>query len=233
MENPIPPASVSTTPNAILLPICAALLIAANYVPLLLLLKVKKLAACILVIVLAIENVLTFTNAILWPNNNTAEWYSGVGLCDVQAAIRTPLTTLLASSSAYLSWDLAKALDTGNPRLYESPKSRRRRIATELLFCFLVPVLQVALQYIVLTNRFAIATIYGCASYWDNSWPTVVIFAIWPPIFALVNCCFAGRFSYKGLDDGQLISRNSFGHYSPSQASWCSFQHTLKYRIWP
>jgi pheromone a factor receptor len=194
MDGSTRPASGSTTPNAILLPICAALMIAANYVPLLLLLKVRKLAACSLVIVLAIENAFTFINAILWPNDNTAKWYSGVGVCDVQVAIRAPLTTLLASSTAYLSWDLAQALDTNNPRLYEAQQARRRRIAIELLFCFVVPALQVALQYVVLTNRFSVATIYGCSGYWDNSWPSVVIFAIWPPIFALLNCCFACKF---------------------------------------
>ena len=199
MDGSTLPAPGSTTVNAILLPICAALLIAANYVPLVLLLKVKKLAACALVVVLAIENAITFINAIIWPNDNTANWYSGVGLCDVQVAIRIPLTTLLASSSAYLSWDLAKALDTDNPCLYEAQKSRRRRIAIELLFCFAVPVLQVALQYIVLTNRFAVATIYGCTGYWDNSWPSVVILAIWPPIFALMNSCFAGRYHDAGF----------------------------------
>jgi pheromone a factor receptor len=199
MDGSVPPNSGSSNPSAILLPICAALMIAANYVPLLLLLKVKKLAACTLVIVVAIENVFTFINAILWPNDNTAEWYSGAGLCDVQVAIRTPLTTLLASSTAYLSWDLAKALDTNNPRLYETRKSRRRRIAIELLFCFAVPALQVPLQYVILMNRFSIATIYGCSGYWDNSWPSLVILAIWPPIFALVNCCFAGRFHSMDL----------------------------------
>jgi pheromone a factor receptor len=199
MDNSSSQVSFSTSPNAIFLPICAALVVAANYVPLLLLVRVKKLAACTLVIALAIQNTFTFVNAILWPNNNTAEWYSGVGLCDVQVATRTALLTLLATSSACLAWDLAKALDTDNPCLHETQASRRRRIIIELFFCFVVPILQVALHYVVQASRFSVVTIYGCADYVDPSWPSVVILAIWPPVFALMNCYFAGKFDGTDL----------------------------------
>lgn len=199
MDISTPPVLTSTSPNAILLPICAALVIAANYVPLLLLLRVKKVAACTLVIVLAVQNALTFINAIIWPNDNVAGWFSGVGLCDMQVAIRNPLATLLASSSAYISWDLAQALDTDNPRLYEPRKFRHRRIALEFLFCFAVPVLQVGLQYIAQTNRFMVVTVYGCVSSLDSSWPPIVILIIWPPIFVLLNCYFASKPSVTEL----------------------------------
>jgi pheromone a factor receptor len=193
MDNSTSPASYSTTPNAIFLPICAALVTLATYVPLLLLVRVKKVAACTLVITLAVQNVFTFLNAILWPNNNTTEWYNGVGLCDVQVTIKVPLSTLLATSAAYISRDLAKALDADNPNLHESRKMRRRRLAVEILFVFGIPILQVVLHYIPQASRFGVVTIYGCADFLDDSWPALVILAIWPPIFALLNCYYAGK----------------------------------------
>jgi pheromone a factor receptor len=193
MDGLDPSTSVSTRLNAVFLPLCAALVIAANYVPLCLLLRVRKIAACTLVIVLAVENTFTLVNAIIWPNNNTAEWWSGIGLCDVQVALKIPLNTLLASSSAYLSWDLARALDTDNPRLLETRRSRRRRLAIEVVFCFGIPVLQAALHYVIQAGRFAVVTIYGCSDYVDDSWPTPIIGSMWPPIFALINCYFAGK----------------------------------------
>lgn len=200
MDSSTPPGSASTSPNAILLPTFAALAIVANYVPLRLLLRVKKVAASTLVIVLMIQNAFSFINAIIWPNDNVETWFSGVGLCDVEVAIRSPVSTLLTSCSAYISWDLAKALDTDNPRtLHEPRKARRRRIAIELIFCFAIPVLQIPLQYIVQMNRYAIVTVFGCTSFVDNSWPTVVIIAIWPSIFALLNAYFASKSDITGL----------------------------------
>jgi pheromone a factor receptor len=193
MDSSSSPASFPTSPNAIFLPICAALVIAANYVPLLLLVRVKKVAACTLVLVLVVGNAFTFINAILWPNDNTDGWYDGVGLCDVQVVLKIPLATLLATCSAYISMDLAKALDTDNPRLHETARTRRRRLAFELVFCFAVPILQVALHYVVQASRFGVVTVYGCADIADDSWPAIVILSIWPPLFGLVNCYFAGK----------------------------------------
>lgn len=193
MDSLNPPTSVLTRLNAIFLPVFAALVITANYVPFRLLLRVRKIAACTLVIVLAVVNTFTLVNAIIWPNNNTTDWWSGIGLCDVQVALKIPLNTLLASSSAYLSWDLANALDTDNPRLVETRRSRHQRVAIELVFCFGIPVLQAVLHYVIQAGRFAVVTVYGCSDYVDDSWPTPVIGSMWPPIFALINCYFAGK----------------------------------------
>ncbi|PSS22506.1 hypothetical protein M430DRAFT_74854, partial [Amorphotheca resinae ATCC 22711] len=192
---------------AILLPIFAALSIAIVYVPFVLLLRVKKVAACTMVIVVAVVNFLTFINAILWPNDNIAAWFTGVGVCDIEVQIRTPMSTLLATSMAYLTKDLAMAMDTDNPRLVESRAQRRRRLWVELTFCFAIPILQMALYYIVQANRFAIVTVYGCVDSVDSSWPTVVIRAIWPPLFALLNCYYAILVIYRLYKHRGMLSK--------------------------
>lgn len=196
MDHSTVPNSTATRLNAVFLPLCCAIVIMAMYVPLRQLFRVKKLAACTLVIVIGVQNTFTFINAIIWPNNNTTDWWSGVGYCDFQIAIKVPLSTLLATSSACVSWDLAKALDTDNPRLFETKKSRRRRLAGELFFCFGIPVLETALHYVIQANRYAVTTVYGCADSIDDSWPSIVIVAIWPPIFAIMDCYFAGKISF-------------------------------------
>lgn len=185
--------SSPTGPNAIILPLCAALVILANCVPIVLLARVKKVAACTMIVVLSVQNLFTLTNAIIWPNDNVAGWYSGIGLCDVQVSIKSALSTLLATSAAYLAIDLAKAIDTDNPRLYESGAMKRRRMIIELVFCFAIPALQVPLHYVVQASRFGVVTVFGCADVVDDSWPKIVILAMWPPIFALVNCYYASK----------------------------------------
>lgn len=230
MDSSSSPDSFPTSPNAIFLPICAALVIAANYVPLLLLLRVKKVAACTLVLVLVVGNVFTLINAILWPNDNTDGWYDGVGLCDVQVVLKVPLATLLATCSAYISLDLARALDTDNPRLHETARTKRRRLAFELVFCFAVPILQAPLHYLVQANRFGVITVYGCADIVDDSWPAIVMLAIWPLLFGILNCYFAGRSNFASVLVA-LLTRDSFGNASAAQASRRPLRHSLEYRI--
>ena len=184
--------SLPTGVNAVVLPIFAAMAIAITYVPLKFLIRVKKISACTMIITLAIMNFYVLINAILWPNDDISSWYNGAVLCDIQVGTRFPLGTLLATSTAYLTGDLAQALDTDNPRLHESRAMRRRRITGELVFCFAVPILQIALHYVVSASRFAVVTVYGCTDIWDSSWPTIVILSIWPLLFALLNCYYAG-----------------------------------------
>ena len=180
-----------TGPNAIIMPIFAVLAIFVTYVPLKFLIRVRKISACTMIITLGIRNLYVFINAILWPNDNIASWYNGAVLCDIQVETQFPLGTLLATSTAYLTKDLAQAMDTDNPRLHESRAMRRRRVAVELLFCFAIPILQMALHYIPQASRYGIVTVYGCADIWDSSWPALVIFYMWPLLFALLNCYYA------------------------------------------
>jgi pheromone a factor receptor len=69
---------------------------------------------------------------------------------------------------------------------------KRRRVLKDCLFCFAVPVCQVGLHYLVQLNRYTVLTVYGCVDSMDPSWVSVVVFHVWPPIFALLNFYYAG-----------------------------------------
>lgn len=67
----------------------------------------------------------------------------------------------------------------------------------DCLFCFAVPVLQIALHYVIQINRYTVMTIYGCVDATDLSWPSIVIVQIWSPIFACLNVYFASTSSSR------------------------------------
>lgn len=182
-----------TSPNAILLPICAFISIIVCCVPLRLLCRVKTIAAFALVVNVIIQNIFTLVNAAIWPNNNWSTWWNGAGLCDIEVLLRGPLYTLVATSICGITRLLATAVDTENPRLNETRALRRRAVIIDVVVCFTVPVLQIVLHYIVQAERYGIVSIYGCIDIVDESWPTMVIENIWPSLFALISSYYAGE----------------------------------------
>lgn len=187
------PVDLATSPNAILLAVFGLVGIALNIVPLVSLYRAKNLPATTMIFVIIVLNFIISLNAILWPNNDTTGWFDGTGLCDVEIYIRAISATLIATSTAGLTRNLAQAVDTDKPILYESRSGRRRRYISEILFCFGIPATQLVTHYVIQAGRYGIMTVWGCFDITDNSWPVLVLFLVWPPIFAILNCYYASK----------------------------------------
>lgn len=182
------------TPNAVALPLFSCIAIVLSVIPLYLLYRRKNIATCFLIVFIIVQNFLNLLNAALWPTDDFSLWWNGIGLCDVESKLRTPITTAIAASMSCVSRNLAKAVDTDNANLLETPAMRRRRITIDLLICLGIPILQMALYYLVQTDRYVIITITGCANSVDNSWPSILIVHFWPPLYALINAYYACQY---------------------------------------
>ncbi|KAE8449135.1 hypothetical protein EG329_008519 [Mollisiaceae sp. DMI_Dod_QoI] len=177
--------------NAVALPFFALLGIFVTYLPLRSFWAHSNVPTVSIVIATNIINLITFLNAIIWSNDDWASWWPGYGLCDVEALLRYPITIALASSLCGLSKGLADCLDTDNARVHQTAAMRRRKLVLDILFCWGIPVLQMALHYVIQAGRFQIYPVFGCSDVIDNSWPTIVIIMIWCPIFTFVNMYYA------------------------------------------
>jgi len=178
--------------EAILLPIFASFAIILLIVPFIWHWRLKNIGACSLIFYISLANFFTFINAIIWPTEDFDSWWDGAGLCDIEAKLKWPYVTGLACATLCITRSLANVLDVDRAELSPTRSSKRRKVAIDLAICFTVPVLQIALHYIIQVNRYYITAIGGCAPSYDNSWPTIVIMFMWPLIFCLVNCYYAG-----------------------------------------
>lgn len=79
------------------------------------------------------------------------KWWHGAGVCDIQARIRYPLTTAIATSFVAFSRTLSKAIDVDKHNFVDSLARRRRALIIDILICWTIPVLQIALLQIVMT----------------------------------------------------------------------------------
>ncbi|CZT50465.1 uncharacterized protein RSE6_11453 [Rhynchosporium secalis] len=210
----IMPPAVANPINAIALPTFALLAILITYLPLRSFYRVKNIAACSIMFVLFVINLMAFINGIVWPSDDWTKWWLGYVLCDIEVVIRYPITLALASSLCCLSKSLADALDTENACLNPSAKMRRRKMCMEVLFCWAVPVMQMVLHYTVQAGRYMVAPVWGCADQLDNSWPMIIIIIIWCPVFSTLNVYYAALmlirlFRYRATISAALSSAGS------------------------
>ena len=178
--------------HAIILPIFASFAITLLLVPFIWHWRLKNVGACSLIFYLSLANFITFINAIIWPTENFDSWWNGAILCDIIAKIRYPCVTGLACATLCITRNLANVLDVERAEVSQTNASRRRKIYIDLGICFTVPIMQMLLHYIIQYNRYYITAIGGCVPSYDNSWPTIVIMYMWPLIFCLINCYYAG-----------------------------------------
>ncbi|EKD19129.1 uncharacterized protein L3040_007240 [Drepanopeziza brunnea f. sp. 'multigermtubi'] len=187
----VPPTVVANAANAIALPIFAVIALIITYLPLRSFYRVNNVAACSIIFVVNYVNLQTFVNALLWPNDDWSEWWIGYGVCDVESLFRFPITMALATSLCCLTKGLADALDTEHAVFNQTKAQRRRKLLGDVLFCWAIPVIQMALHYVVQAGRYMIAPVWGCGDQLDNSWPMLIIIIIWCPLFTLLNVYYA------------------------------------------
>lgn len=187
------PSLRANADNAIALPIFALMAIIITYLPLRSFYRVRNTSALSIVVVTLILNVMTFVNALLWPNDDWSSWFWGTGLCDVEVQLRYPITLVLACSLCSLSKGLADALDTEHARFGQTTSQKRRELARDVCSCWGAPVLQMALHYTVQSGRFMVVPVFGCADQIDNSWPTVVVIVVPFLLAAVLNMYYAGE----------------------------------------
>lgn len=178
--------------QAILLPIFSLLAIILLTVPFIWHWRLRNIGSCSLIFYISLANFFTFINAIIWPTENFDSWWNGAGLCDIEAKLKWPCVTGLACATLCITRSLANVLDIDRAEVLQTRASKRKKAVVDFAICFTIPVLQIALHYIIQVNRYYIMAIGGCAPSFDNSWPTIVIMYIWPLIFCLINCYYAG-----------------------------------------
>lgn len=182
-------------PTAVTVPVLALLTLIVDIPPLAWHIRNRNYAATSLVCWVMLSNVMNFINALIWPTDDTANWWMGSGLCDVEVKLMIAVSFGFAGSLLCIMRNLAKVLDTKRAVLSTSRAERRKKFAFECLLCFGGPLYSMAVHYIVQPSRYYIFAISGCTTSYDDSWPKLVLILIWPPILCLLVVYYSGKAS--------------------------------------
>ena len=181
------------TPAAIAVPVLALIILIIDTPALIWHIKNRNLPASALVFWILMSNLMIFVNAIIWPTDDTAGWWLGYGLCDIETKLQVGLWFGVVGALACIMRNLAKVLDTERTVLSLTRAQRRRQIVVDCLLCFGGPIYAMAIHYVVQASRYYIFAISGCTPSFDRSWVKLALVLVWPPILCIVDVYYSSK----------------------------------------
>lgn len=164
--------------------------IIASLVPFSLLWRLGEVSATIFVGNVMVTNLFTLINASIWHDDNMDAWWDGVGYCDLQTYLVLPMQCIYAACIFAIMRNLAQRL-----RLKRATeltlKERRRQTLHQALIIFPVPLIQLALTWPFITNRFVVGSVVGCFGVFGENWFKIVIYNFPPAFFSLATVPYA------------------------------------------
>ncbi|KAK2782907.1 a-factor receptor [Onygenales sp. PD_12] len=122
----------SRSPAAVALPIIAFLSVLVCVPPLIWHSRTGNLPAACLISWFIIFNFFNFINPLIWPTDDVASWWDGVGLCDVETKLIAPLGTGIAGTLVCIFRALADVMNTERTALIPSKAQRRLTVIYRL-----------------------------------------------------------------------------------------------------
>jgi pheromone a factor receptor len=179
---PLPAASI-------LLPLFSLSALLLQIPPLLFHLHQRNLGASSLIVWLSLSLLIYVINPLLWPRDNTHDWWDGAGYCDVVVRVQIGVEVGLPGSALVIVRGLAAILNVD-----QAPREKRwRGKLLEWWLCLGFPLFIMAIYYVVQSNRYTLVTTTGCRFWIERTWASIVLIAMWPLILSIYNAYLASK----------------------------------------
>ncbi|KAJ9295508.1 hypothetical protein DTO271G3_5964 [Paecilomyces variotii] len=179
-------------PEAIIIPLLSLLSVILSITPLMWHLRNSNFPAVCLIGWFLVNNLFNIVNAFIWPTDDVDSWWSGVGLCDIEVKLMVASYVGIPGALLCIFRHLAEVLDTERTVLVPSRSQRRKKLAIEISFCLVIPILAMITHVFVQKTRYMLYTISGCVNNFDESWVTLVLSYLWPTVICMIAayyCC--------------------------------------------
>lgn len=140
-----------------------------------------------------VYNIFSFVDSIIWSSDSTDEWLDGRGYCDVSSTLKTIFSIGVLGSIIGISRFLIVAIKDNISQEENVPRNKWRTILEDGFLSLFLPALFIILTFMVESSRYAIVGVLGCRSILDQSWLSIVLYFIWPPIFGLIALAYTGN----------------------------------------
>ncbi|GIJ85713.1 hypothetical protein Asppvi_004575 [Aspergillus pseudoviridinutans] len=193
MESP----TTGRSTQAVVLPVLSSIAVVVSIPPIILHWKNRNFPATALICWFLISNTFNIINALIWPTDDVDSWWDGQGLCDVETKVMIASYVAVPGTLVCIFRSLASVLDTRRAMLVPSTSQRWRNRLMDISFCVVIPVIAMITHIVYQRSRYLIFSISGCVNNFDQSWVSLVLAFIWPPIICLLAAFYCGITLYR------------------------------------
>ena len=140
-----------------------------------------------------VQNFFNFVNPLIWSTDDVTTWWDGPGYCDIQSRLITGVGVGIAGPLVCIFRSLAKVMDTDRASLVPTKAEKIRNLVFEIVLCVVIPVIIMIIYYIVQDRRYLLFSIVGCMPSYYNSWVSIVVGHIWPPVILTAAAIYASE----------------------------------------
>ena len=153
--------------------------------------KTANVPAVCLAVWFIVVNLCNLINVFIWGDVNIFTAWEGRVFCDIQVKILIAAAAGKMGAVAAITRNLANIMRDDLP-VVKTRAMKRRALVEDLMLCFGVSIWMMGIHYVVQPDRYWLIGVKGCTASIDNSWPSIVLVHIWPPIIcaaAVSYCC--------------------------------------------
>jgi len=134
-------------------------------------------------------NILFFTDSIIWSNSNPEEWWDGEIYCDIDSRIKDAIVIGVPGATIGALRFLSNIVDE---HVSQKATSTFINNLIDITVGLIFPIVISGLRFIVMPARYRIIIVLGCTGVMDDSWPSILIWYIWPPGLSAVAAIYSG-----------------------------------------
>ncbi|POR37954.1 Pheromone a factor receptor [Tolypocladium paradoxum] len=191
-----PYTTTSLTANLILRVLLALVGNIVCLVPLHLLHRNGEFAAVVFILNNMAVNLETVVMSLIWRDDDLQSRWPGYGLCDVDAYLHNASQSLYVTCLLAIMRNLAQQVGMLRANSLTA-KERRVRNLIQALIMFPLPILQLAMTWLITTERYDVGTLIGCTWVPHASWPNLAFFILPPVVVAFVTAVYAVKVYFR------------------------------------
>ncbi|KAJ3568207.1 hypothetical protein NP233_g5865 [Leucocoprinus birnbaumii] len=147
--------------------------------------KAWNSGTCFYILWTALACLNQFINSVVW-HGNAINW--APVWCDISIRIMMGASVGVPASSLCINRQLYRIMTSSTTSI--SPNEKKRRCIIDSLICVLLPLIYIALQYVVQGHRFNIYEDIGCFPALYNTLPLYFVSLSWPLIIGCISTSY-------------------------------------------
>ncbi|QLQ77953.1 hypothetical protein HG537_0A02000 [Torulaspora globosa] len=153
----------------------------------------KNVPAVVLISWLLVMNLSYIVAACVWNGEDFASKWDGKGWCDVVVKLQVGANVGISCAVGNIVNNLHSVLKSDSV-LPEA--GSWRKIGRDLAVCLILPVVIMALSYLVQIYRFGVTRYYGCLNVLSPTWVSTVLYTMWSLVASTVAAVYASMVLY-------------------------------------